>query len=149
MLDEAQRLPVLFDALRGAVDAYRQRMGRFVILGSAQPTLVRQVAESLAGRVGILELAPLTVQEASTGSQPVEDFEQLWLCGGFLDALGVAGRGGHFRNWWEAYLRTYVERDLPAMGVGADPLVMRKLMTMLAHSHGGREDVRKTQRHPT
>ena len=149
MLDEAQRLPVLFDALRGAVDADRQRMGRFVILGSAQPTLVRQVAESLAGRVGILELAPLTVQEASTGSQPVEDFEQLWLCGGFLDALGVAGRGGHFRNWWEAYLRTYVERDLPAMGVGADPLVMRKLMTMLAHSHGGREDVRKTQRHPT
>ncbi len=54
MLDEAQRLPVLFDALRGAVDADRQRMGRFVILGSAQPTLVRQVAESLAGRVGIL-----------------------------------------------------------------------------------------------
>jgi predicted AAA+ superfamily ATPase len=151
VLDEAQRLPVLFDALRGAVDADRQRMrmGRFVILGSAQPTLVRQVAESLAGRVGILELAPLTVQEASTGSQPVEDFEQLWLCGGFLDALGVAGRGGHFRNWWEAYLRTYVERDLPAMGVGADPLVMRKLMTMLAHSHGVREDVRKTERRPT
>ena len=137
VLDEAQRLPVLFDALRGAVDADRQRMGRFVILGSAQPTLVRQVAESLAGRVGILELAPLTVQEASTGSQPVKDFEQLWLCGGFPDALGAAGRGGHFRDWWEAYLRTYVERDLPAMGVGSDPLVMRKLMTMLAHSQGG------------
>ena len=63
VLDEAQRLPGLFDALRGAIDAERSRMGRFVLLGSAQPALVRQVAESLAGRVGIIELAPLTVQE--------------------------------------------------------------------------------------
>lgn len=137
VLDEAQRLPVLFDALRGAVDADRQRMGRFVILGSAQPTLVRQVADSLAGRVGILELPPLTVQEASTGSQPVADYQQLWLCGGFPDALSAAARGGHFRDWWEAYLRTYVERDLPTMGVGADPIIMRKLLTMLAHVQGG------------
>ena len=137
VLDEAQRLPRLFDALRGAVDTDRHHMGRFVILGSAQPTLVRQVAESLAGRVGILELPPLTAQEAATGSQPVPDFQQLWLCGGFPDALGAAARGGHFRDWWEAYLRTYVERDLPTMGVGADPIVMRKLLTMLAHNQGG------------
>jgi predicted AAA+ superfamily ATPase len=137
VLDEAQRLPQLFDALRGAVDANRQRMGRFVILGSAQPTLVRQVAESLAGRVGIVELPPLTAQETSTGSRPVTDFQQLWLCGGFPDALNAATRSGTFRDWWEAYLRTYVERDLPAMGVGADPIVMRKLLTMLAHAQGG------------
>lgn len=137
VLDEAQRLPVLFDALRGAVDAARQQMGRFVILGSAQPTLMRQVAESLAGRVGILELPPLTAQEASTGSQPVTDCQQLWLCGGFPDALGAAARNGHFRDWWDAYLRTYVERDLPAMGVGADPIQMRRLLTMLAHAQGG------------
>lgn len=137
VLDEAQRLPALFDALRGAIDADRQRMGRFVILGSAQPALVRQVAESLAGRVGILELAPLTVQEARTGNAPVTDYQTLWLCGGFPDALAAAGRGGHFRDWWESYLRTYVERDLPAMGVGADPILMRKLLTMLAHAQGG------------
>lgn len=137
VLDEAQRLPVLFDALRGAVDADRQRMGRFVILGSAQPTLVRQVAESLAGRVGILELAPLTAQEISTEHTAGAAVEQLWLCGGFPDALGAAARGGHFRDWWEAYLRTYVERDLPAMGLGADPILMRKLLTMLAHAQGG------------
>lgn len=137
VLDEAQRLPVLFDALRGAVDADRQRMGRFIILGSAQPTLVRQVAESLAGRVGILELAPLTVQEISTEHTAGAAVEQLWLCGGFPDALGAAARGGHFRDWWEAYLRTYVERDLPAMGLGADPILMRKLLTMLAHAQGG------------
>lgn len=137
ILDEAQRLPALFDALRGAIDADRQRMGRFVILGSAQPTLVRQVAESLAGRVGILELSALTAQEANTGDAPKTDHRQLWLCGGFPDAVGAADRGGHFRDWWEAYLRTYVERDLPVMGVGADPILLRKLLTMLAHAQGG------------
>ena len=137
ILDEAQRLPALFDALRGAIDANRQRMGRFVILGSAQPALVRQVSESLAGRVGILELSPLTVRETVTGDAPVQDYRQVWLAGGFPDALGAAGRGGHFRDWWEAYLRTYVERDLPTMGVSADPIVMRKLLTMLAHAQGG------------
>jgi predicted AAA+ superfamily ATPase len=137
ILDEAQRLPTLFDALRGAIDADRQRMGRFVILGSSQPNLVRQVAESLAGRVGILELAALTVQETCTGDAPIADYRQVWLSGGYPDALAAAGRGGHFRDWWEAYLRTYVERDLPALGVSADPLVMRKLLTMLAHAQGG------------
>lgn len=137
VLDEAQRLPSLFDALRGAIDADRQRMGRFVILGSSQPSLVRQVAESLAGRVGILELSPLTVQETAAGDAPIADYGQVWLCGGYPDSVGAAARGGNFRDWWEAYLRTYVERDLPAMGVSADPLIMRKLLTMLAHAQGG------------
>lgn len=137
ILDEAQRAPALFEALRGAIDADRQKMGRYIILGSAQPTLVRQVAESLAGRVGILELPPLTLAETVVdGIQPL-DYMQLWLSGGFPDALGAAARGGNFRDWWEAYLRTYVERDLPALGVSAEPLLMRKLMTMLAHAQGG------------
>lgn len=137
ILDEAQRLPALFDALRGAIDADRRRMGRFVLLGSAQPALVRQVAESLAGRVGILELSALTVQETTTGDTPLTDYQQNWLAGGFPDALGATRRGGNFRDWWEAYLRTYVERDLPVLGVGADPIQMRKLLTMLAHAQGG------------
>ncbi len=137
ILDEAQRLPSLFDALRGAIDANREHRGRYVILGSAQPALVRQVAESLAGRVGILELSPLTVTETQTGSQPSTDYRQVWLAGGFPDALGASARGGHFRDWWEAYLRTYVERDLPTLGISADHIVMRKLLTMLAHAQGG------------
>jgi predicted AAA+ superfamily ATPase len=137
ILDEAQRVPALFEALRGAIDADRQRMGRYIILGSAQPTLVRQVAESLAGRVGILELNPLTVAETRLDAMQPLDYKPLWLSGGFPDALGAAARGGDFRDWWEAYLRTYVERDLPALGVSADPLLMRKLMTMLAHAQGG------------
>jgi hypothetical protein len=137
VLDEAQRVPALFDALRGAIDADRQRMGRYIILGSAQPALVRQVAESLAGRVGILELEPLTVTETRTDASQTLDYQSLWLSGGFPDALGAAPRGGDFRDWWEAYLRTYVERDLPALGISADALLMRRLMTMLAHAQGG------------
>lgn len=137
ILDEAQRVPALFEALRGAIDAGRSRMGRYIILGSAQPALVRQVAESLAGRVGILELEPLTVTETRLDATLAVDYQGLWLSGGFPDALGAAARGGDFRDWWEAYLRTYVERDLPALGVSAEPLLMRRLMTMLAHAQGG------------
>lgn len=137
VLDEAQRVPALFEALRGAIDADRQRMGRYIILGSAQPTLVRQVAESLAGRIGVLELDPLTMSETHINAAQPVDYRSLWLCGGFPDALGAAARGGNFRDWWEAYLRTYVERDLPALGISADSLLMRKLMIMLAHAQGG------------
>jgi predicted AAA+ superfamily ATPase len=139
VLDEAQQIPALFAALRGAIDADRQMMGRFIVLGSAQPTLVRQVAESLAGRVGILELAPLTWRETApsgeVGQEP--DYRPLWLSGGFPDAYTAPARGGHFRDWWESYLRTYIERDLPMLGVAAEPLLMRRLLTMLAHAQSG------------
>ena len=131
VLDEVQTVPAVFASLRGIIDAHRQAKGRFLLLGSAQPTLVRQVSESLAGRVGILELEPLTVAEARTGDEP-RDWGQVWLRGGFPDALR-----GSFREWWEAYLRTYVERDLPHLGLEANPLLLRRLLTMLAHSQGG------------
>ncbi len=131
VLDEVQCVPEIFAALRGLIDRDRRRNGRFILLGSAQPTLIRQVSESLAGRVGILELEPLTVAEVSPGT-PKRAWTDLWLRGGFPDALR-----GNFREWWEAYLRTYLERDLPQLGVRADPLFLRRLLTMLAHSQGG------------
>lgn len=104
ILDEAQRLPSLFDALRGAIDA-RQRMGRFVILGSAQPTLVRQVSESLAGRVGILELS--TSPYLARGLRAIMDDTDAASAtivdqGPGVDPLapGVARRGfGECTNW--------------------------------------------------
>lgn len=136
ILDEAQSVPDVFPALRGIIDADRAARGRFILLGSAQPTLVRQVSETLAGRVGILELDPLTADEASGGGLPVS-WEHAWIRGGFPDALLTVERGTSFRDWWEAYLRTYVERDLPALGLGAEPLRLRRLLTMLAHSQGG------------
>lgn len=131
ILDEAQAAPSVFPALRGLIDADRGRRGRFLLLGSAQPDLVRNASESLAGRVGIMELEPLTAIEARKGS-PRVGWRRLWLTGGFPDAAR-----GDFREWWEAYLRTYIERDLPALGVGADPLLLRRLLTMLAHQQGG------------
>jgi predicted AAA+ superfamily ATPase len=105
ILDEAQAVPELFAALRGAIDRQAQKPGRFLLLGSAQPSLIRGVSESLAGRVGVLDLDPLTTAEARSGT-PRRAWPALWLRGGFPGALR-----GDFRNWWEGYLRTYVERD--------------------------------------
>lgn len=131
ILDEAQSVPSIFAALRGLIDAQRHRKGRFLLLGSAQPTMIREVSESLAGRVGIIELDPLTVVETSTGT-PRLAWEEIWLRGGFPDAAQ-----GAFRTWWESYLRTYIERDLPHLGIGAQPRLLRRLLTMLAHAQGG------------
>ena len=131
ILDESQAVPQVFSALRGAVDAARTAAGRFIVLGSAQPALVRGVSESLAGRAAVIELDPLTAQETSQGANAAA-WATLWLKGGFPDALA-----GDSRGWWESYLRLVLERDLPQYGVRADPLFMRRLLTMLAHQHGG------------
>jgi predicted AAA+ superfamily ATPase len=131
VLDEAQAVPAVFAALRGAVDARRSVFGRFIVLGSAQPALVRGVSESLAGRAAVLELDPVSAGEAGSGPQPVAS-PDVWLKGGLPDALR-----GDFRAWWDAYLRLVLERDLPQYGVQADPAFMRRLLTMLAHQHGG------------
>lgn len=131
VIDEAQAVPGVFGALRGAVDHDRTRRGCFIVLGSAQPALVRGVSESLAGRAAVLELAPLTAGEAATGQAP-RPWQDLWLKGGFPDALQ-----GDARRWWESYLRLTLERDLPQYGVRADPIFMRRLLTMLAHQQGG------------
>lgn len=131
VLDEAQAVPELFAALRGLIDADRRRNGRFILLGSAQPRLVRGISETLAGRIAAVDLAPLAACEAKAGD-PARDWRELWLKGGFPDAL----RGDH-TVWWGAYLRTVLERDLPQYGVSADPVFMRRLLTMLAHAQGG------------
>lgn len=131
ILDEAQAVPGLFAALRGAVDADRRVNGRFIVLGSAQPAVVRGVSESLAGRVAIVDLDPLTASECLTGESP-RVWQELWLKGGFPDALQ-----GDFRAWWDSFLRSLLERELPQYGLTADPAFMRRLLTMLAHQHGG------------
>jgi predicted AAA+ superfamily ATPase len=81
--------------------------------------------------VGILELDPLTAREVQAGV-PRLSWQQVWLQGGFPDAVR-----GAFREWWENYLRTYIERDLPHLGVSADPLLLRRILMMLAHAQGG------------
>jgi predicted AAA+ superfamily ATPase len=127
ILDEAQTVPEVFPALRGAIDARRgDRRCHYCILGSAQPALIRGVSESLAGRVGMLELDPLT--PAETG---LPTFTH-WLAGGFPDALR-----GDFRTWWEPYLDTVLQRDLAVYGFRPDALFLRRLLTMLAAQQGG------------
>lgn len=127
ILDEAQTVPEVFTALRGAIDDRREdRRCHFCVLGSAQPALIRGVSESLAGRVGLLELDPLT--PAETGL-PVATH---WLAGGFPDALR-----GNFRAWWEPYLDTVLQRDLAVYGFRQDAFFLRRLLTMLAAQQGG------------
>ena len=127
ILDEAQTVPEVFPALRGAIDERRSdRRCHFCVLGSAQPALIRGIAESLAGRIGLLELDPLT--PAETGLPTTTH----WLAGGFPDALR-----GDFRTWWEPYLSTVLQRDLAAYGFRPDALFLRRLLTMLAAQQGG------------
>lgn len=127
ILDEAQVVPEIFSALRGEIDRRREdHQCHFCILGSAQPALVRGISESLAGRVGILHLDPLTACETSL---PLEEH---WMKGGFPEALR-----GSFRNWWEPYFETILHRDLATYGYRPDVFFLRRLITMLAAQQGG------------
>jgi uncharacterized protein len=128
VLDEAQTDPALFPRLRGAIDAQRRRRGRFLLLGSVAPALMRQVSESLAGRLAIVELTPLLAIEL-----PALDLDQLWLYGGYPDG-GVLG-GRRYPDWQRNYVRLLAERDLPVWGLPAKPRETMRLVQMLAASH--------------
>lgn len=127
VFDEAQQWPELFRRLRGAIDERRRQNGRFLLLGSIAPALMRDVGESLAGRMAVLELAPFHLGE-------VNDLDRRWQCGGFPDG-GVLG-GGAYPVWQESYLRAMAERDLPLWGLPAKPMVTQRLFRMLAAEQG-------------
>jgi hypothetical protein len=133
VLDEAQAHPPLFPRLRGAIDEDRRRMGRFLLLGSVSPVLAEQVSESLAGRIATVELGPLTWGEVSGAGLELDD---LWLRGGFPDAL-MAPTTEDWREWCRSYLDLMLHRDLLELGIEIKPPVLRRLLSMLAHSHGG------------
>jgi predicted AAA+ superfamily ATPase len=135
VLDEAQRLPEIFPVLRGLIDARRSRRGRFVMLGSASPSLVRGISESLAGRTAFMDLPPFRWDEVVERSRS-RSLATLWLRGGYPDAF-LARSDGAREDWMEAYTRAFIERDLPALGIDVSPTQMRKLWTMLAHVNGG------------
>jgi predicted AAA+ superfamily ATPase len=135
ILDEAQAWPPLFPVLRAMVDRHRWRRCRFVLVGSAQPTLARGVSETLAGRVGFVELDPVSCVEARRGS-PRVGVDQLWLRGGYPRPLTLRHAGSR-RDWMEGYVRTFIERDLPALGVQVSASTLRRMLLTLAHVHGG------------
>ncbi|TBR22906.1 ATP-binding protein [bacterium] len=132
VIDEAQRFPELFPILRGVVDK-RRKPGSFVLTGSAAPGLMRQGGETLAGRIGVLELTPFGSAELS--SRPHWQAER-WFWGGFppLYALGKLERK---TAWLDQFVATFLERDIPALGIQVPALRLRKLWMMLSHVHGG------------
>jgi predicted AAA+ superfamily ATPase len=128
-IDEIQRSPQLFEILRGLVDRPRPAR-RFLVLGSASPDLLRQSSETLAGRIVYHEL-----QGFSLGEVGVENHGRLWLRGGFPRSYLARSQAASF-EWREAFLRTFLERDLPSLGVTTAATTLRRFWTMLAHYHG-------------
>jgi uncharacterized protein len=134
ILDEAQTLPALFPVLRALIDESRRAHGRFFLLGSVSPELVRNISETLAGRVGMLELTPFVYAEVA-GRRGVK-LETLWQRGGFPDAF-LEREVQTWLAWHESYMRTFVERDIARHQLTLSAAEVGRLMRMLAHSHGG------------
>lgn len=128
-LDEIQRLAEIFPLLRSVVDENKKN-GQFLILGSAGKELLRQSSESLAGRISYLEMTPFTLLELSK-----KEMEKLWLRGGFPGSL-LSKNELTSVEWRENYIRTFLERDIPQLGLKISPHSIGRLWNMLAYSHG-------------
>lgn len=129
VIDEIQRSPDLFPVLRVLVDRARNR-AKFLILGSASRDLIKQSSESLAGRVSYIEITPFSLTEVGAAAS-----QTLWTRGGFPRSfLSVSDSASS--AWIEDYIRTYLERDLPVLGIQIPAVSMRRFWMMLAHYHG-------------
>lgn len=129
VLDEAQCYPEIFPRIRSAIDNHRDKMGRFMILGSVSPGLMVQVSEFLTGRIALCELSPFYIDEVKS-----KGLDNLWLVGGFPDG-GILKRDS-FPLWQKSYLDLLAMRDLPQWGLPATPQVTQRLFRMLAVSNG-------------
>jgi predicted AAA+ superfamily ATPase len=138
ILDEVQRLPDLFSVLRGVIDQ-RRRGGeasrQFLLLGSASGVLLKQSSESLAGRVAQLELTPFQAREVLRTEEGTQGMNALWVRGGF-PLSWMAGNDAQSLSWREAFITTYLEKDIPALGPRIPATTLRRLWTMLAHNQG-------------
>ncbi|MDD5476504.1 MAG: ATP-binding protein [Syntrophales bacterium] len=129
VIDEVQRAPGLFEVLRVLADR-RDNPARFLILGSASRDLLRQSSETLAGRIGYIELAPFSLLEVGTDRS-----DRLWLYGGFPPSF-MAKTEHAAAAWRQAYISTFLERDIPSLGFSIPPAALRRFWMMLAHYHG-------------
>src|SRR5690606_18207028 len=116
--------PELFPILRVLIDRKR-KAGRFLLLGSSSPDVVRRTSESLAGRVAYLDLMPFHLGEVGE-----ENLSKLWLRGGYPDIYLSRSNAIAFERS-EQFIRTFMERDLPQLGLGADPRVTGRLLRMV------------------
>lgn len=134
VIDEVQRMPGLFEVLRGVIDEGRMEgrgTGRFLLLGSASIDLLRQ-SESLAGRISYLELTPFDAIEAADGGIALD---ALWVRGGFPPSV-LAADDDTSEIWRDDFIGTYLERDIPELGPRVPATTLRRLWTMLAHQQG-------------
>lgn len=129
-LDEIQRRPDLFPVLRSLIDEKR-RAGRFLILGSASPDLLRQSSESLAGRITYLELTPFLFSEVTKEPRLTSKH---WGRGGFPESL-LAGSDDESFRWRHDFIRTFLERDIPQLGLRIPAPMLERLWRMCAHHH--------------
>jgi predicted AAA+ superfamily ATPase len=129
IVDEVQRRPDLFPVLRVLADR-RPLPARFLLLGSASPDLLRQGSESLAGRVEIIEMGGLDLSEVGAGAA-----QQLWIRGGFPPSFLARTQEASI-TWRDNFIQTFLERDLPQLGLRLPPLTLRRFWTMVAHYHG-------------
>jgi uncharacterized protein len=129
IMDEIQLMPELFSVLRVLADRPGQP-ARYLILGSASPRIIRNVSETLAGRIEFVDLTGFDLTEI-----PPEDRDMLWLRGGFPRSFLAAAEEDSLA-WREGFIRTFLERDIPQLGISIPALAMRRFWTMLAHLHG-------------
>jgi len=136
ILDEIHRLPDIFQTLRSLIDRRRRtgkKVSQFLLLGSASMDLMHQSAETLAGRIAYLELTPFTAAEVGGTSPSAPD--ALWLRGGFPESFLADDDEGSF-EWRTAFIQTYLERDVPALGPRVPAETLRRFWQMLAHNQG-------------
>ena len=129
VIDEIQRSPNLFPILRVLVDR-PENPARFLILGSASRDLIRQGSETLAGRIAFIEVTPFALHELGASQ-----IQQLWLRGGFPRSY-LARTDDESSNWRKDFIRTFLERDVPSLGIQIDPQSLRRFWLMAAHYHG-------------
>ena len=130
VLDEAQAFPEIFPRLRAGIDAERSRTGRFLILGSVSPELMRSVSDALTGRLALVELTPFLWTELENDARR----KRLWLTGGYPE--GGVLRPPRFPGWQLDYRELLAQRDLPNWGLSAAPRLTMRLMRMLAAAQG-------------
>ncbi len=129
IIDEVQRLPGIFRTIRVLADKSPRRQ-RFLVLGSASPDLLRQSAESLAGRIVYHKLEGFSIEEVGK-----KNVERLWIRGGFPRSF-VARSLNESIEWRKNFIQTYLERDLPQLGITISSVALRRFWNMLAHYHG-------------
>jgi predicted AAA+ superfamily ATPase len=129
IIDEIQRFPELFQVLRVLIDR-PDKNTRFLILGSASPVLLQQSSESLAGRIMYHELGGFSLEEVG-----IQKYKQLWLRGGFPRSY-LARTNHESTEWRRSFIKTFLERDLPQLGISIRSTTLRRFWTMIAHYHG-------------